>query len=73
MEYRVHFREKDIPTAEKEVNCIKDLLHSLKKHIDSGDIVQAKNRDEDLKKSLENLITLNELKLKEDRHEALTR
>lgn len=73
MEYEKHFREKDIITAKKEVDCIKNLIKSVNNHVDSGDIVQAKNRDEDLKKSLENLITLNELKLKEDRHEALTR
>ncbi len=68
MDYEKHFREKDIPTAEKEVNCIKELLKSVDSHIKNGDIAQAKNRDEDLKKSLENLVTLNELKLKEDRN-----
>lgn len=74
MDYQKHFREKDIPAAEKEVNCIKELLKSVDGHIDKGDVIQAKNRDEDLKKSLENLVTLNELKLREDKqHEALVR
>ena len=73
MDYETHFREKDIPAAEKEVSCIKDLLRSLKNHIDSGEIIQAKFREEDIKKSLENLITLNQLKVSQDRHEALTR
>lgn len=73
MDYETHFREKDIPAAEKEVDCIKDLLQSLKNHIDSGEIIQAKLREEDMKKSLENLITLNQLKVRQDIREALTR
>lgn len=38
-----------------------------------GEIEQAKIYDEDAKKSLENLVTLNQLKVSQDRHEALTR
>ena len=73
MDYETHFRKKDIPTAEKEVNCVLDLLHLIKKHMELGEIEQAKTYDEDAKKSLENLVTLNQLKVSQDKHEALTR
>ncbi|MBT2601252.1 MULTISPECIES: hypothetical protein [unclassified Oceanobacillus] len=71
MKFEDHFREKDIPKAKNEFSCMADLAMLINSNAQSGNFDKALERGEDLIKSLERFVHLNERKQADDSYQAL--
>lgn len=72
MKLHEHFLKEDLEQASKEFHCSKECLELTFLHVKSGNIILAKKRIEDVKKSLEELSNLSKKKTYVDCHKELT-
>ncbi|WP_105101313.1 hypothetical protein [Microbulbifer pacificus] len=71
MNFKDHFREKDIQKAKNEFSCMAELAMSINTNAQAGNFEKALTRGEDLIKSLERFVYLNERKQADDSYQAL--
>ena len=71
MNFKDNFREKDIPKAKNEFSCMADLAMLINTNAQAGNFDKALERGEDLIKSLERFVYLNERKQADDSYQAL--
>lgn len=71
MNFEDHFKKKDVSKAKNEFNCMADLAMLIVLNAQAGKFDKALERGEDLIKSLERFVYLDERKQADDSYQAL--